>query len=62
MTLCPQCGATLPEDGEFCPLCGAALPAQEPGALPEGESAEPAAEGAAGPLIGPYGRRGAAEF
>ena len=30
MTLCPQCGATLPEDGDCCPHCGTALPAEEP--------------------------------
>lgn len=42
MTLCPQCGATLQEDGRFCPQCGAALRTQEPGALPEAESAQPA--------------------
>ena len=42
MTLCPQCGATMPEDGELCPQCGAALRAQKPDARPEAESAQPA--------------------
>lgn len=43
MTLCPQCGAALPEDEKCCPRCGAPLPAEEP------ETAAPAEISAAAP-------------
>ena len=35
MSLCPFCGAPLPEDSRFCPRCGASVPELTPPAAPE---------------------------
>lgn len=42
MTLCPQCGAALQEDGKICPQCGAQLPDGEPETTAPAEIPAPA--------------------